>query len=287
MGGALLRMLEDRMTTEDISSAPPPIEGQQIKGVVTDFQDVPLTGVRVEAATTGGGDLDQLPVMTDGDGRFAVRGLAEQGRYDLRFILGRVKARTLAVPVGTDQLQVKLARPQGILITLKAPGDQALPDLTHIVLERDTPVKRVREHIGTMLKPRLLLWSIRPGRYVLTVWGGPYLPVQVHGIDVKNTHPAPEIEVMFSAEGASVNGTVNGVNDDGPPAIVSWRRLDEAGHVPRHLTTHEVGSGGQFVVRGLPPGTYRFSAFHPDLGLADTDVTLERAEEHAVAIDLT
>ncbi len=275
------------MTTSDLSTGPPPIEGQQIAGFVTDFQDVPLTGVRVEAATSGGGDLDLLPVMTDGDGRFVVQGLAAQGRYDLRFILGRVKARTLAVPVGTDQLQVKLARPQGILIALKVPEGKDLPDLTHIVLERETPVKRVREHIGTMLKRRLLLWSIRPGRYRLTVWGGPYLPVQVHGIDVKNTRPAPEVEILFAAEGATVDGTVNGVDDDGPPAIVSWRRLDEPGHVPRHLTSHEVGRRGHFVVRGLPVGTYRFSAYHPKLGVGDADVTVGRAQEHSISIDLS
>ena len=72
---------------------------------MTDFEGIPLVGVRVEAAERGGADLDLLPrARRDGDGRLSVvKGLAPEGRYDLRFTLGRVVARTLAVPAGTDQ----------------------------------------------------------------------------------------------------------------------------------------------------------------------------------------
>ena len=108
----------------DDLSRPPEVEGASIAGRVTDFQGEPLVGVRVEAADSGGADLDLLPVLSDGNGHFEVDGLAEGTRYDLRFRIGTVKARTLAVPVGTDQLLVKLARPQGILLVVKTAGDQ-------------------------------------------------------------------------------------------------------------------------------------------------------------------
>ena len=64
---------------------PPEVEGASIAGTVNDFQGVPLVGVRVEVAESGGADLDLLPVLTDGTGGFRVTGLAEVTRYDLRF----------------------------------------------------------------------------------------------------------------------------------------------------------------------------------------------------------
>ena len=60
----------------DDDAKPPAVEGGTISGAVTDFEAVPLVGVRVEVATSGGADLDLLPVLTDGDGRFTLTGLA-------------------------------------------------------------------------------------------------------------------------------------------------------------------------------------------------------------------
>ena len=114
------------MSGPDPDELPPEVEGGSIAGSVTDFDGVPLVGVRVEAAVSGGADLDLLPVLTDGDGQFALSGLAE-GRYDLRFVLGQVRARTLAVPTGTDQLRISLARPQGILLKIKTPPVVMMP----------------------------------------------------------------------------------------------------------------------------------------------------------------
>lgn len=132
-----------------------------------------------------------------------------------------------------------------------------------------------REHFGRTLQRRLLLWSIRPGRYTLTAWGGPYLPIRVPGIDVVEGQPAPQVEVVFAAKGGVANVAVTAVDGSPTPALVSWRRLDAPGHVPRQLTTHPTDDAGVCVHRGLPAGRYRFSAFHEERGIADAEVDLD------------
>ncbi len=263
---------------------PPDVVGYTIAGHVTDFDEVPLVGVRVEAAMSGGADLDLLPVLTDGEGRFAVDGLAA-GRYDLRFALGRVKARTLAVPTGTDQLQVRLARPQGILLVTKTETGATPPPIVHFVLHRHGKNKVVREHFGRTLKRRLLLWSIRPGRYTLTAWGGPFLPVVVQGVDVAEKEPAPEVEVVFGPTGGEVHGQVLR-GDEPQEARVAWRRIDKPGHAPRHLTTVTTDDAGRFVTRGLPAGRYVFSAWDGNDALADHELDVDDEAKHEVTLVL-
>lgn len=263
---------------------PVPVDGGRISGVVTDFEHVPLVGVRVEAASTAGGDMDLLPSLTDGDGAFSLEGLGE-GRYDLRFTLGKVRARTLAVPVGTDQLRVSLARPQGILVVIKTGAGQAPADLYHIVLERKSKQGFVREWFGRVLKPRLLLWSIRPGQYRVRVWGGPYLPVVVHDVDVAEEEPAPEVEVLLSARGSTVDGQV--VSADGPvDALVAWRRLDAEGHHPRSEACVRSDPKGRFLVRGLPEGRYLFAAYAEGQPIGEAITDLGAEQTATVRVDL-
>ena len=264
---------------------PPPIEGGMISGAVTDFENVPLVGVRVEAAATAGGGMDLLPVMTDGDGAFELAGLSE-GRYDLRFTLGKVRARTLAVPVGTDQLRVNLARPQGILLIIKTESGQMPADLYHVVLEREGKNGFVREWFGRILKPRLLLWSIRPGRYRVVVWGGAYLPVAVNDVDVAEDEPAPEVEVLLAARGSTIDGQVFGVDGQPVDALVAWRRLDAPGYHPRPLSSVRADPQGRFLVRGLPAGRYLFAAWVEDHPIGEALVDIGDEQTATVRVDL-
>ena len=273
-------------TTTDDLSGPPQVEGEVISGHVTDFQGVPMVGVRVEAAESGGADLDLLPVLTDGNGAFRVEGLAPYTRYDLRFALGTVKARALAVPTGTDQLQVKLARPQGILLVVRVEAGLAPPPITHVVLHRATPSGVVREYFGRTLRSRLLLWSIRPGRYTVTVWGGSYLPVQAFGVDVLENQPAPEVEVVLGPMGATVGGEVVDASGHACEALVSWRRLDAPGHVPLPLTTVSSSPHGDFILRGLPEGRYRVSAYSETKGIGDVEVDVADQQSATVTLSL-
>jgi hypothetical protein len=239
------------------ASEAPRVEGGRIAGRVTDFDRVPLVGVRVEAARTGGGDLDLLPVLTDGEGGFALEGLAA-GRYDLRFELGGVRARALAIPTGTDQLHVQLARPQGILLVAKVGAGRPPPGLLHVVLVRETKAGPVREHVGRHLKQRMLLWGLRPGRYTVTVWGGSYLPVEARGVVVREGEPAPEVEVLLAAEGGGVAGrAIDGAGEAVPGALVAWRALGRPGPWPRAERTATADGRGRFAIRGLPAGRYR------------------------------
>jgi len=263
---------------------PPEVEGESIAGTVTDFQGVPLVGVRVEVAETGGADLDLLPVLTDGTGAFHVAGLADATRYDMRFSLGAVRARTLAVPVGTDQLQVKLARPQGILLLVKPDVGAALPDVTYVVLHRAGPKGPIREYFGRTVRQRLLLWSIRPGRYTVTVWGGPYLPVEADGVLVNEGESAPEVQVLLAAMGGAIGGEILDGSGASCDALVAWRRLDAAGHVPRHMTTVPTDNGS-FVFKGLPKGRYRVSAWSGKHGIGEAEVDV--VEEQSAGIQLT
>lgn len=263
---------------------PPEVEGGTISGRVTDFQGEPLVGVRVEVADSGGADLDLLPVLTDGFGAFEVTGLAEEARYDLRFRLGTVKARTLAVPVGTEELQVKLARPQGILLVVKTEPGAAVPGVTYVVLHRTSHKGLVREYFGRTLRQRLLLWSIRPGNYTVTVWGGPYLPVEAHGVVVHEGQSAPEVQILLAAKGGAVGGEVTNAAGASCEALVAWRRLDAPGHAPRHMTTHPTTEDGSFVIRGLPDGRYRIAGWSPEHGVGEVEVDV--SEEQSASIDL-
>jgi hypothetical protein len=251
------------------------ISDASIDGRVTDFDGLPLVGVRVEAASSAGGDLDLLPTMTDGDGRFRLDGLAD-GAYDLRFALGRVAARTLAVPSGTSGLAVKLARPQGLLLVVKT--EEAPPATLHVVLERRRGDGLVREYVGRHLQTRLLLWSIRPGTYRLTVWGGPYLPVVVDGVVIADGRPAPEVQVRLGPRGGTVEGRGR------PGARVAWRRLDGPAPWPPALASTLPDADGLFRLRGLPAGRYRITAGTPEGPLASSEV--EVAEEKTVTLDL-
>ena len=271
----------------DDLSRPPEVEGGTIAGIVTDFQGEPLVGVRVEATETGGADLDLLPVLTDGGGRFTVDGLAETKRYDLRFALGTVKARTLAVPVGTNQLQVKLARPQGILLVVNMDEGEPVPDVTYVVLHRRGPKGPICEYFGRTLRQRLLLWSIRPSAYTVTVWGGPYLPVQADGITVQEGVPAPEVQVLLSVKGGTISGQVTDASGNPAPALVAWRRLDRPGHAPRHMTTQGTSPDGTYSLRGLPTGRYRVSAWSQAAGVAEAEVDVNEDDEATATADLT
>lgn len=273
-------------THTDDFSGPPDVEGDAIAGRVTDFQGEPMVGVRVEAAETGGADLDLLPVISDGGGGFRVEGLMPDTRYDLRFALGTVKARALAVPTGTDQLQVKLARPQGILLVIKVEPGLPPPPVFYVVLRRATPKGTVREYFGRTLRTRLLLWSIRPGRYTVSVWGGSYLPVQAFDVEVQENQPAPEVEVALGPMGGTVGGEVVDRSGHACEAIVSWRRLDAAGHVPLHLTTTPSTPHGDFVLRGLPEGRYRVSAFSETHGVGDIEVDVVEQQSASVTVSV-
>ncbi|MHC5011255.1 MAG: carboxypeptidase-like regulatory domain-containing protein [Planctomycetota bacterium] len=276
-------MSEGPVQEQDLSD-PPPVEGGHIAGRVTDFSGVPLAGVRVEAAATGGGDLDLLPTLTDGDGRFRLEGLVE-GRYDLRFELGRVRARTLAVPVGTDQLRVQLARPQGILLVVKHESGQKPPSLLHVVLERHTKKGKVREHVGRHLTHRMLLWSIRPGNYTVTVWGGPYLPVQADGVEVREKDPAPEVQVLLAALGGTIEGRLlDASGEPVPGALVGFRPVNGGSIWPAHERTVTASGSGAFSIRGLPTGRYLVSAGTECGPIAETQVDV--VEGGSTTVDL-
>ena len=275
------------MSPVDPDELPPEVEGGSISGTVTDFDGVPLVGVRVEAAASGGAELDLLPALSDGDGRFTLAGLAD-GRYDLRFVLGQVRARTLAVPTGTDQLRVSLARPQGILLKVRTPADAPPPAMFHVVLDRHTSVRGVREHVGRTLRPRLLLWSIRPGTYTVTVWGGGFLPVIANGVVVEEGKPAPEVEVLLAAPGGTIEGQVlSGDPVEGVKGLVAWRRLDAPGHWPRHLANVTTDGAGRFAVRGLPSGRYLLSAHREKAGFCDLELDVEEGRTASVRLELS
>lgn len=269
-----------------MSTQPPEVEGGTIEGRVADFDGYPLVAVRVEAAETGGGDLDRLPTLTDGEGRFCLEGLAD-GAYDLRFEIGKVAARTLAVPTGTRDLTVRLARPQGMLLLVKVHPGEAPPAATHVVLDRRRAGGTVREYVGRHLETRLLLWSIRPGTYRVTVWGGGYEPVVVEGVEVEDGAPAPEVQVLLAARGGTIEGeAVVGAGTAPEDVRVVWRRLEGENPWPRTWTSTRCDEAGRFRIGGLPAGRYRVGAGTPTGKIADAEVHVPEGECARMVIDL-
>jgi hypothetical protein len=145
----------------------------------------------------------------------------------------------------------------------------------------------VREHIGRTLRPRLLLWSIRPGTYTVTVWGGPFLPVVADGVVVAEGQPAPEVEVLLATAGGSVEGQVlAGRPAAGAESLVTWRRLDAPGHWPRSLAAATTDAEGRFAVRGLPTGRYLLCAHRDRAGFCDLEVDVEEGRTATVLMEL-
>ncbi|MGE0193117.1 MAG: carboxypeptidase-like regulatory domain-containing protein [Planctomycetota bacterium] len=245
---------------EALDDSPPPVEGGVIAGRAQDFEGLPLVGVRVEAAASGDeSSLDALPVLTDGEGAFRLEGLVAHA-YDLRFAMGTVKARVLGVPIGKEDLAVRLARPQGFVVDARVrPGDTP-PEVLHLQLERRGKDGWVREHVGRSLRKRLLLWNLRPGTYRLFAWAPPWRPVLVEGIDVKDLEAARDVVLDLAARGERLAGTLLG--PDGQPASgeLTWRRDDGGVDLPLPFRSVSVGDDGRWRVEGLMPGRYVVSA---------------------------
>jgi hypothetical protein len=270
------------LPADDDLAAPPAIEGASIDGTVTDFEGVSLPGVRVEVAESGGAPLDGLPALTDVEGRFRLEGLGT-GPYDLRFALATVRARTLRVPAGTTGLAVRIARPRGILLVAKTlPGDP-VPESLHVVLERETAHGPVREHSGPVFAMRALFTALRPGRWRVTAWGGPYQPVCVSGVVVAQDAAAPEVIVLLSAPGGTIDVRVEDARGGGG-CLLGWRRVDGDAPWPRDATSARTDADGRHAIRGLPPGRYRVFAGRPDGPIAERTVDVEEGTTTSVVL---
>ena len=245
---------------EALDDSPPPIEGGVIAGHAVDFEGLPLVGVRVEAAESGNeASLDALPVLTDGDGAFRLEGLVGNA-YDLRLAMGTVKARVLGVPVGKQDLAVRLARPRGFVVDARVrPGDLP-PDVLHLQLERKGKEGWVREHVGRSLRKRLLLWNLRPGSYRLLAWAPPWRPVLVEDIAVKDLEAAHDVVLDLSARGESLSGQLLDAAGNPTSGELTWRREDGGADLPIPFRSLSVAENGQWRIEGLLPGRYVVSA---------------------------
>ena len=239
---------------------PPAIEGGVIAGRALDFEGLPLVGVRVEAAASGDeGSLDALPVLSDGEGRFRLEGLVATS-YDVRLAMGTVKARVLGVAVGTADLAVRLARPQGLVVDARVRPGALPPDVLHLVLERQGKEGWVREHVGRSLRKRLLLWNLRPGTYRLLAWAPPWQAVRAEGLPVREGAPAPDVVLDLAGAGARLSGTLCDAQGRPCAGWLTWRREDGPEDLPAPLRSVAVPEQGAWRITGLTPGRYRIAA---------------------------
>jgi hypothetical protein len=117
--------------------------------------------------------------------------------------------------------------------------------------------------------------SVNPGNYIVQVYGGDghglfMKSVRLGGSDVETgftVSGSATLDVIISLKGAVIEGMVvekeKDVDDDHPVpnATVVAVPEEKFRKLPDHFVTGSSDQHGRFIIRGLPPGIYRFYAW--------------------------
>jgi len=248
--------LETRDAAEDVTLALS-LEGT-ITGTVTDGQGEPLAEAQVVALPDfwAGEDLEDMQhrgpafATTDGGGRFALRGLAEGKKFQLRAARSELDAATWqkkGVGAQTGDTGVKLVVPKdGAVIGKLRSSDGSVPEVAMVSVGWASSAPAVK---GSFELP-----AVPPGTYDVTVRGADFPEAIVSDVEIEPGKTA-DLGTIELAAGRKVAGQV---------VDASGRAVAGADVV---LARQLVGDGRNLTASGLGP------AFEQQTGMrrASTD----------------
>jgi uncharacterized membrane protein len=257
-----------------------------ISGVITDDSGNPLGSVTVTATNT----VDEVSTvsLTNGDdqGRFTLRNLPTPSTYTITFTKDGYATENVTVPLGQAEERgpdlITLAKGTGSIsgaVSLAGEG----PVGGVVVTISDGETSRVTEtlsvgDIGSFIVTNLPI----PGTYTVTFSGaGMASQVRSVDLDVGSLANVEGINASLTAATASVSGTVSDV--DGPLGGVAVELTD--GTVT--LTTQSADDpAGEYVLTGVPPGTYTLTFRQTGAVPSSVLVTLAAGEQRVVDVEM-
>lgn len=259
----------------DSSGSPGPL-----RGFLEDGDARPVVGARL---TVEGGDEH----ATSGpDGGFGLPLPVGGGPATLRVHDRGREYRVVVAREGGERVRVVLVPPDGVPLRVLTPGSAPVPRHFGWQALARTPAGLVPGPSGEATAPRFAVRGLAPGRHVLVVWAGPFLPIVHEGVEVDGSMSLPLVTLELSRRGASVAGRVlNALGQPRPGARVQARLAGGGIALPERRTTCDCDAGGRWRVEGLPPGRYTLVVSVED-GAAPSETTTSLLEREERAMDL-
>jgi hypothetical protein len=222
-----------------------------LRGVVEDGDGRPVPGARLrfegadETATTGADGSFGLPIPSGRAG--SVLGVSDRGR--------EYRIATAGEPA--ERARIVLVPPDGVPLRVLTPGSAPVPRRFGWQALRRTEQGLEAGPVGDATSPRFAVRGLRPGRYELVVWAGPFLPVLVGGVELDGSVSRPLLTLEVSRRGASVAGRV--LTPRGEPRAGASVRLHLEGGgftFPEGRIATRTDPGGRWRLEGLPAGRW-------------------------------
>jgi len=256
-----------------------------ISGIVTDEEGLPLGGVAIKATNM----IEEVTTvtLTNGPdaGRFTLRNLPTPSTYTITFEKAGYATENVTVALGLNEQRppdtITLAEGTGSIAGTVRQGEEGLGGVLVTVSNGEVTVTTETLSVGDVGTYILSNLPV-PGTYTITFSGNGLAP-QVRSVDLD---PAGEsnatgVDASLTAATAVVSGVVS--NADGPLGGVAVELTDGT----TTLTTNSADDPpGQYVLPGVPPGTYTLTFRLTGAVPSSVLLTLAAGEDRAVDVEL-
>ena len=269
------------------------VPGGGIDGVVLDTTGAPLGGASVTLASQGGFAGGARRVVTDGAGRFAVRGLPGSSTWSVEARYpGRAPVRRAPVAARTRDLELRVATGGTLVGRVVDRAGRGVADVevyAHAMVQRASVGTGLAEYLSARTGPDggYRLGALNPGHYRFEVrptarmqWSATASTVRELDVHEGET-PVDDATV---ARGAALRARIAPTDAPADPTIeLAFQRTAEGG-IPHRLVVQPTPDG-ELAVDALEAGSYRVIARSAARGYSTSaDVTLVDGATAQVAL---
>lgn len=272
--------------TEDINAVitgdPATITGKVDPGDARSTVTTTVTARAMQGSNAG----KVAATTTTSGGSYTLRNLPAPATYELTFATTGYQASSLIDTVSGGDNRIEPT------ITLGASSAQ----ISGTVFDGTTPlggatvtttVAGQTVSVGTPTSGQVGTFVLgnlpTPATYVVTV-SAPGHGSSTQIVDLAAGSSKTDTNVRLNGGTGSVTGTVLGPDGKGLGGVTITVGGSATNGPPPTTTTLTAGTPGQFVVNGLPNGSYTLSASSPSFAVASVPVTLPRSADSPVAI---
>lgn len=256
-----------------------------IGGLITDVDGVALGGVAISATNTVE-ELSTISLTTGEVGGFNLRNLPTPATYTLTFTKDGYATENLTLTLEEAEevigLSIVLAEGTGSISgEVRVAGEGPIGGVTVSVSDGETTVTTETLSVGFV--GSYLVTGLRvPALYTVT-FAGPGLASQVRSVDLDPSDDinAEGINATLTAATATVTGTVE--DPDGPAAGVAVELSDGTTIL---TTTTANDPVGEYVLAGVPPGTYTLTFRQTGAVPRSVLVTVTAGQHRTVDVEL-